>query len=92
LLHSDGDTMPKPIPTPPGQRGIVARHLQQHGSITAAEAYELYGILRLAARICELRRDYDMNIHCVRVVKHIYGRQHERLGKYVLLAGDGSKS
>ena len=76
---------------PTGQRLVVASHLKRHGSITAAEAYELSGILRLAARICELRHA-GMNIHCVRVSDEIHARRHERLGKYILLSGGGQES
>lgn len=38
----------------PGARRILA-HLQRKGSITAAEAEEMYGVHRLAARIADLR-------------------------------------
>lgn len=34
----------------------IQRHLQDHGSITAVEALNEYGIARLAARISDLRR------------------------------------
>ena len=34
----------------------VLRHLQERGSITAAEALDLYGCSRLAARVSDLRR------------------------------------
>ena len=33
----------------------VLRHLKDHGSITSAEAFNEYGILRLASRINDLR-------------------------------------
>ena len=33
----------------------VLRHLRDHGSITAVEAFSEYGILRLAARISDLK-------------------------------------
>jgi len=36
------------------QTQTVARHLEEHGSLTAKEA-RVYGIDRLAARIAELR-------------------------------------
>ena len=38
------------------QNGQVLRHLERHGSITALEAVREYGILRLAARISDLKR------------------------------------
>lgn len=37
------------------QREIVIKHVEKHGSINALEAIRMYGITRLAARICELR-------------------------------------
>ena len=33
----------------------VLRHLRDHGSITAVEAFSEYGILRLAARVADLK-------------------------------------
>jgi hypothetical protein len=33
----------------------IVRHLEDHGSITAVEAMQEYGIQRLAARIADLR-------------------------------------
>jgi dihydroorotate dehydrogenase len=33
----------------------IVRHLEDHGSITAMEAIQEYGIQRLAARIADLR-------------------------------------
>lgn len=35
----------------------ILRHLEDYGSITQAEAYNEYGIMRLASRIDELRHD-----------------------------------
>lgn len=34
----------------------ILRHLQECGPITAAEAMEMYGCCRLAARVSDLRR------------------------------------
>lgn len=34
----------------------ILRHLRDHGSITSFEAFSEYGILRLAARIKDLKR------------------------------------
>lgn len=39
----------------PSQRDIVIRHVERQGSINALEAIRMYGITRLAARICELK-------------------------------------
>ena len=38
------------------QRDLVLRHLRERGSITPLEAYAEYGIMRLGARIWELRQ------------------------------------
>lgn len=34
----------------------ILRHLDEYGSITAAEAMNEYGIYRLASRICDIKR------------------------------------
>ena len=34
----------------------IYTHILAYGSITAAEAYQLYGCMRLASRICDLKR------------------------------------
>ena len=38
------------------QNQKVLQHMQKWGSISSREAYECYGILRLGARIDDLRR------------------------------------
>ena len=35
----------------------IMTHLEEYGSITAAEAMSEYGIMRLASRISELKKD-----------------------------------
>lgn len=35
----------------------IMRHLNEYGSITQAEAIQEYGIMRLASRISDLRKD-----------------------------------
>lgn len=35
----------------------VLRHMQERGSITARDAYECYGIMRLGARIYDLKKE-----------------------------------
>lgn len=37
------------------QQEMVLRHLERHGSITALEALQEYGIMRLGARIWDLK-------------------------------------
>lgn len=34
----------------------VIAHILAYGSITAQDAYQLYGCMRLASRICDLKR------------------------------------
>lgn len=38
------------------QNDRILRHLQDHGSISALEALEEYGIMRLASRISDLKK------------------------------------
>jgi cbb3-type cytochrome oxidase cytochrome c subunit len=40
-----------------GQIAMILNHLQQGDGITALDSLRLYGVLRLAARIEELRKD-----------------------------------
>lgn len=40
----------------PAQRNMVLNHLEKYGSITPKQAEERYGIMRLGARIFELRK------------------------------------
>lgn len=37
------------------QTSVVLAHMQEHGSITSMEAFELYGITRLSAKVFALR-------------------------------------
>ena len=39
------------------QKEKIIDHLKKHGSITDLDAYRLYAIRRLGARICDLRRE-----------------------------------
>lgn len=39
------------------QNDRIMRHLQEYGSITQAEAIQEYGIMRLASRISDLRKE-----------------------------------
>lgn len=38
------------------QNDVIMEHLRRHGSITPAEAYDNYGIMRLGARIWDLKQ------------------------------------
>lgn len=50
--------IPEKINRPPAdsQCGMILEHLEQYGSITALDALGDYGIMRLAARIADLKR------------------------------------
>lgn len=39
------------------QKGEILNHLKKHGKITSMDAFRLYNITRLAARISDLRND-----------------------------------
>ena len=34
----------------------ILRHIQEHGSITPLEALREYGVMRLASRMCDIKR------------------------------------
>lgn len=38
------------------QTDRIIRHMQEYGSITPVEALQEYGIMRLASRICDIKR------------------------------------
>jgi len=54
------------------QKEKVLNHLRKKGTITTFQAFTLYGITRLPARISELRRDFS--IYSETVVKKSNGR------------------
>lgn len=64
------------------QNWLVLQHLVLNGEITSMEAFEMYGITRLAARISELRAfnnivtEYETAVNrygeTVRFAKYIY--------------------
>lgn len=63
------------------QADRILRHLEDFGSITQAEAYSEYGIMRLASRIDELRqKGVPIVTECVRG-KNRYG-EPTRYGRY----------
>lgn len=59
------------------QNEMIYEHMKKHGSITSMEAFELYGITRLASRIHDLR-----NIYGVRIVSDSITKKN-RSGKLV---------
>ena len=51
----------------------IMRHLKDFGSITSQEAMQEYGIMRLASRINDLRRDGVMIVSETATGKNRYG-------------------
>lgn len=59
------------------QEDVIARHLEQKGSITSMEAFEKYKITRLSGRIFDLRaRGMDI------VTDMVYGKGGTRYAVY----------
>lgn len=58
--------------------------LEEHGTITAAQAYEEFGILRLSARIYDLRKQGQHIITRMISVKNRYG-ETASIAKYIWL-------
>ena len=51
----------------------IARHLETYGSITSLEAMQDYGIMRLASRVSELKKDgHNITGHMI-TVKNRFG-------------------
>lgn len=73
-----------------GSKVRILSHLEKSGSITSIEAFQLYGITRLAARIKDLRDlDYDIVTVMIDSVNR-YG-ESVKYAKYVLKgASDGN--
>jgi hypothetical protein len=57
---------------------MILHHLQTYGSITPVEALNEYGCFRLAARINDLREEYDIDTTMI--------ERTNRLGKKVKFA------
>ena len=62
---------------------IVEQHLKTHGSITALEAMQEYGIMRLASRVADLRRGGLPIIATMETGKNRYGEQ-THFARYIL--------
>ena len=77
---------PQPDAPQPGvdtQRTRILNHLDKFGSITSLEAMQLYGIMRLASRISELRKSgYDIET-VTEKGKNRYGEQ-TAYARYIL--------
>lgn len=61
----------------------VEQHLKEHGSITALEAMQEYGIMRLASRVSDLRHAGLPIISFIEKGKNRYG-EPTHYAKYVL--------
>lgn len=57
------------------QKERILRHLKDYGSITPMEAMQEYGIMRLASRINDLRRDGVMIERTMVSGKNRYGEK-----------------
>lgn len=57
------------------QNQMVLNHLQNIGSMTRAEAYDLYGISELNTRICNLRSDGHLIGSRNKTVTNRYGKR-----------------
>lgn len=56
-----------------GQTQAVLNHLQIYGSITSREAFEMYGVTRLSARIYDFRKLGYVIETVQKVAKNRYG-------------------
>ena len=71
------------------QDELIKMHLEEHGSITSMEAFELYGCTRLSARIWNLRHS-GMNITGESTKsKNRYGK-NVHFSTYRLVMNDGN--
>lgn len=60
-------------------REVVKNHLKSGKSLTSLQAIKDYGIMRLASRICDLRKEYgDGQILSIKVIS----REGERYAEY----------
>lgn len=57
------------------QKEMVKYHIETHGSITPKEAIDLYGIMRLGARIWDLKADGVPIETAMRQVKNRWGKK-----------------
>jgi hypothetical protein len=67
------------------QTAVVLNHLKYRGGLTAIEAVKIYGIMRLAARIADLR-DSGINIRTERVsITNDKGKEVMHFARYHLV-------
>ena len=66
------------------QIGKVVQHLERYGHITSVEAFNLYGIMRLSARINDIRRKYGYQLRAELVCGKNRDGSHVRYAVYRL--------
>lgn len=68
------------------QNKAILRHLKESKTITAYEALQFFGCLRLAARIKNLRDEgHDIATRMIPVKSEKYGFRDKRVAEYVLI-------
>lgn len=70
------------------QCDLILRHLQDYGHISPVEAFSEYGIMRLAARIADLK---DRGVHIVPVRTSGKNRYGEKVSYTVYFLGEEIK-
>lgn len=67
----------------------LAKHLKEHGSITALDAFRLYGIYRCSARIFELRENgYQIDTERIAIVNRYGEKIHT--ARYIFISEPGA--
>lgn len=64
----------------------ILRHLREHGSITPLDAMQEYGIMRLASRICDIKKAGYSVVKETEKSKNRYG-EPVRYARYRLREG-----
>jgi len=47
------------------QKQTILQHMIEHGTINPITSIKSYQIMRLAARICDLRKDHNIKTHTI---------------------------
>lgn len=61
----------------------IIRHIEEHGSITPLEALQEYGIMRLASRMCDIKRAGYIVHKTTETAKNRYG-EPVRYARYTI--------
>ncbi|MBD3795633.1 MAG: hypothetical protein IE881_06840 [Epsilonproteobacteria bacterium] len=77
------------IPPKNSQNFTIYKHLLKYGKITTWDAFEIYHILALPARIQDLKNKYGWNI----VARNIKSQKNPKVQwkEYTLLVGDSGE-